>query len=81
MAAKHKRSGISARVDRQGRTWRGLLIGCEGFRVFPSKSVTIDFNNAYNPNCTRSAHFTCPVTVDNIALPLKAGERDPHSAH
>ena len=41
----------------------------------------IDFNQAYNPNCARSAFFTCPVAVDNIELAMTAGERDPHSLH
>jgi uncharacterized protein (DUF1684 family) len=41
----------------------------------------IDFNNAYNPNCARSAHFTCPLATDTIALAVKAGERDPHNSH
>jgi uncharacterized protein (DUF1684 family) len=44
-------------------------------------TVTIDFNNAYNPNCARSPHFTCPVAVDALPLDVTAGERDPHKAH
>jgi uncharacterized protein (DUF1684 family) len=48
---------------------------------FPPASVIIDFNNAYNPNCARSAHFTCPVAVDALPLDMTAGERDPHMAH
>ena len=43
--------------------------------------VTIDFNDAYNPNCARSAHFTCPLAVDTIPLAMTAGERDPHGLH
>jgi uncharacterized protein (DUF1684 family) len=43
--------------------------------------VTLDFNNSYNPNCARSAHFTCPVAVDSIPLDVTAGERDPHRTH
>jgi hypothetical protein len=45
---------------------------------FPPRTLTIDFNGAYNPNCARSAFFTCPVAIDNLAIAMKAGERDPH---
>jgi uncharacterized protein (DUF1684 family) len=57
----------------------GRYVDIEKFGAFPPAQVTIDFNQAYNPNCARSAHFTCPVAVDNIALAVTAGERDPHS--
>jgi uncharacterized protein (DUF1684 family) len=57
----------------------GRYVDVENFGGFPPAQVTIDFNQAYNPNCARSAHFTCPVAVDNIALAVTAGERDPHS--
>ncbi|MCP5412939.1 MAG: DUF1684 domain-containing protein [Alphaproteobacteria bacterium] len=50
----------------------------ENFRPNPSPS---DFNEAYNPSCAASPHFTCPVAVDNIELAMHAGERDPHMAH
>ena len=59
----------------------GRYVDIEDFGAFPPSSVTIDFNQAYNPNCARSAHFTCPVAVDNIALAVSAGERDPHVTH
>lgn len=65
----------------KGAYGAGRYLDVKDFGAFPPKIVTIDFNTAYNPNCARSAHFTCPVTVDNITLPIKAGERDPHSAH
>ncbi|HEY1711035.1 MAG TPA: DUF1684 domain-containing protein [Rhizomicrobium sp.] len=45
---------------------------------FPPKTLILDFNGAYNPNCARSAFFTCPVAIDNLAIAMKAGERDPH---
>ena len=64
----------------KGAYGAGRYLDVKGFGPFPPKAVTIDFNGAYNPNCARSAHFTCPVTVDDIALAIKAGERDPHSA-
>lgn len=51
------------------------------FGRFPPRHITIDFNNSYNPNCARSAHFTCPVAVDAIAMDVTAGERDPHAGH
>ncbi len=56
----------------------GRYVDVEPFGAFPPKTVTIDFNYAYNPNCARSAFFTCPVATDNIPLAVKAGERDPH---
>jgi uncharacterized protein (DUF1684 family) len=65
----------------KGAYGAGRYVDVEGLGKFPPASVTIDFNQAYNPNCARSAHFTCPVAVDNIALAMQAGERDPHLAH
>lgn len=59
----------------------GRYVDVEPFGAFPPKTVTIDFNNAYNPNCARSPFFTCPVATDVITLAVKAGERDPHKAH
>ncbi|HEY5046989.1 MAG TPA: DUF1684 domain-containing protein [Rhizomicrobium sp.] len=59
----------------------GRYVDVSDFGKFPPSTVTVDFNMAYNPNCARSAHFTCPIAMDDIALPVKAGERDPHLAH
>ena len=59
----------------------GRYVDVGSFGKFPPKTVTIDFNEAYNPNCARSAFFTCPVATDVIALAVKAGEKDPHKAH
>jgi uncharacterized protein (DUF1684 family) len=59
----------------------GRYVDVEGWRAFPPAHVTIDFNLAYNPNCARSAHFTCPLAVDEIPLAMAAGERDPHLTH
>ena len=56
----------------------GRYVDIADFGAFPPKSVTIDFNEAYNPNCARSAHYTCPLAVDDIALAMRAGEQDPH---
>ena len=65
----------------KGAYGAGRYVDAEAFGKFPPASITIDFNNAYNPNCARSAFFTCPVAIDNIALAMTAGERDPHSLH
>jgi len=59
----------------------GRYVDVDGFGKFPSSTIIIDFNQAYNPNCARSPHFTCPVAIDTIPLPIKAGERDPHMVH
>ena len=59
----------------------GRYVDAEPFGKFPPQTVTIDFNNAYNPNCARSAFFTCPLATDHIGLAMKAGERDPHTLH
>ena len=59
----------------------GRYVDVDGFGKFPPSTIIIDFNQAYNPNCARSAHFTCPVAIDTIPLPVKAGERDPHMVH
>jgi uncharacterized protein (DUF1684 family) len=65
----------------KGAYGAGRYVDAENFGKFPPAHVTIDFNNAYNPNCARSAFFTCPVAIDNITLAMTAGERDPHALH
>ena len=65
----------------KGTYGAGRYVDIADFGKFPPVHVVIDFNQAYNPNCARSAFFTCPVAVDNIALAMTAGERDPHSIH
>jgi uncharacterized protein (DUF1684 family) len=65
----------------KGAYGAGRYVDVADFGKFPPASVTIDFNNAYNPNCARSAFFTCPLAIDTIALAMTAGERDPHSLH
>lgn len=65
----------------KGAYGAGRYVDIGDFGAFPPKSVTIDFNDAYNPNCARSKHFTCPVAIDNIQLAMKVGEKDPHVAH
>lgn len=59
----------------------GRYVDAEKFGAFPPKTIILDFNNAYNPNCARSAFYTCPVALDNIPVAVKAGERDPHKKH
>jgi uncharacterized protein (DUF1684 family) len=41
------------------------------------KTLTIDFNRAYNPNCARSPHYNCPYAVEKLPLALRAGEKIP----
>lgn len=41
------------------------------------KTLTIDFNRAYNPNCARSPHYNCPLATDKLPLALRAGEKIP----
>jgi hypothetical protein len=65
----------------KGAYGSGRYVDVGDFGKFPPSTVTIDFNTAYNPNCARSAHFTCPIAIDEIPLAMKAGERDPHMAH
>jgi uncharacterized protein (DUF1684 family) len=65
----------------KGTYGAGRYIDASKFGAFPPKTVTLDFNYAYNPNCARSPFYTCPVAVDNLALAVKAGERDPHTKH
>jgi uncharacterized protein (DUF1684 family) len=59
----------------------GRYVDTDAFKPFPPRTVTIDFNDAYNPNCARSAYFTCPVATDQIAFAVQAGEKDPHHVH
>ena len=66
------------RLTGKGAYGAGRYVDVAGFGAFPPRTITIDFNQAYNPNCARSKHFTCPVAVDDIALVMTAGERDPH---
>lgn len=65
----------------KGTYGAGRYVDISDFGHFPPKTPTIDFNAAYNPNCARSAFYTCPVATDVLALAVQAGERDPHAAH
>ncbi len=59
----------------------GRYIDIENFGAYPPKTFGIDFNYAYNPNCARSAYYTCPFAIDTLAMDVRAGEKDPHKAH
>jgi uncharacterized protein (DUF1684 family) len=59
----------------------GRYVDASTFHTYPPKNFVIDFNYAYNPNCARSAFYTCPVAFDRLALAVTAGERDPHAHH
>jgi uncharacterized protein (DUF1684 family) len=78
-----RQSGDFTAFFRDDLTGKGAYgyVDVSDFGKFPPSTVTIDFNTAYNPNCARSAHFTCPIAMDEIPLAMKAGERDPHLAH
>lgn len=65
----------------RGAYGAGRYVDSPDFKNFPPKNFKIDFNYAYNPNCARSAFFTCPVALDHLALAVAAGERDPHLHH
>jgi hypothetical protein len=65
----------------KGAYGAGRYVDSPDLKSFPPKQFKIDFNYAYNPNCARSAFFTCPVAVDHVALAVSAGERDPHLHH
>jgi hypothetical protein len=68
-------------LTNNGAYGAGRYVDVADFGPFPPRTVTIDFNEAYNPNCARSAHYTCPLAVDTIPLAMKAGEQDPHLHH
>lgn len=65
----------------RGAYGAGRYVDSPDLKSYPPKSFKIDFNYAYNPNCARSAFFTCPVAVDHVAMAVSAGERDPHLHH
>ena len=66
------------RLTGKGAYGAGRYVDVDKFGKFPPANITIDFNFAYNPNCARSAHFTCPLAVDDIPVAMTAGEKDPH---
>lgn len=46
------------------------------FHIPNTENVVIDFNQCYNPSCSYSAGFSCPIPPEANALPIevKAGE-------
>ncbi|MBV9548759.1 MAG: DUF1684 domain-containing protein [Alphaproteobacteria bacterium] len=68
-------------LTNNGAYGAGRYVDIADFGAFPPKTIAIDFNEAYNPNCARSRHYTCPLAVDVIPLAMKAGEKDPHFKH
>ena len=65
----------------KGAYGSGRYVDVAGFGAFPPSTITIDFNEAYNPNCARSPFFTCPIALDEIPVAVRAGEQDPHREH
>jgi len=55
-------SALHGRFDRQGRLSRRALRRCRVFGKFPPKSVIVDFNFAYNPNCRA---FAVPIIASS----------------
>lgn len=47
------------------------------FGPFPPKTLTVDFNRAYNPYCALSPHYNCPLALTHIPFALRAGEKTP----
>lgn len=44
---------------------------------FPPATLTLNFNELYNPLCARSPHFNCPVATDALPVAMRAGEKAP----
>ncbi len=65
--------------DTTGKTTYGVgrYVDSELAGTFPPKMVTIDFNEAYNPNCARSQHYNCPYATDHLPIAIEAGEKAP----
>jgi uncharacterized protein (DUF1684 family) len=53
------------------------------FRIPESENVVVDFNQCYNPYCSYSPNYSCPIPPEanhlNVAVP--AGERKFKAAH
>lgn len=47
------------------------------FRIPTSEEVILDFNKAYNPYCSYSDKYSCPIPpeVNHLPLEIKAGEK------
>ncbi|MEE2692411.1 MAG: DUF1684 domain-containing protein [Pseudomonadota bacterium] len=55
----------------------GRYLDFKDFGPFPPKTLTVDFNRAYNPYCALSPHYNCPLALTHIPLALRAGEKTP----
>ena len=44
---------------------------------YPPATLTLNFNELYNPLCARSPHFNCPVATDTLPMAMRAGEKAP----
>ena len=55
----------------------GRYLDAESAGAFPPRTVTLDFNYAYNPNCARSPHYNCPYATDSLPISIEAGEKAP----
>lgn len=55
----------------------GRYLDTELAGAFPPKTVTLDFNFAYNPNCARSDKYNCPFPRDHLTVGIEAGEKAP----
>jgi uncharacterized protein (DUF1684 family) len=49
-------------------------------KVPGSKTITLDFNKAYNPYCAYSENYSCPLPpAENLlSIPIRAGEKSYH---
>lgn len=49
-------------------------------KVPGSKTITLDFNKAYNPYCAYTEKFSCPLPPPEnlLTIPIKAGEKTYH---
>ncbi len=47
------------------------------FRIPTSEDVILDFNQSYNPYCSYSPNYSCPIppAVNNLPIAIKAGEK------
>jgi uncharacterized protein (DUF1684 family) len=47
------------------------------FRIPKSENVIVDFNQSYNPYCSYSPNFSCPIppAPNQLAIPIPAGEK------
>jgi len=50
-------------------------------RIPEGKELILDFNQAYNPYCAYSHHYSCPIPPEEntLTIPIHAGEKIPLS--